>query len=41
MRDRDLKKELSMRKEMISGRIFRKTIGLEIVKRTVDSSFRI
>jgi hypothetical protein len=37
----DLKKQLHLRKERTSGRIFRKTIRLEITKRTVTSSFRI
>jgi hypothetical protein len=32
IRDRDLKKQLCLRKERTSGRIFRKTVGLEIVK---------
>jgi hypothetical protein len=40
-RDQDLKKQLRLRKERAFGRIFRKTIGLGIMKRTVGSSVRI
>jgi hypothetical protein len=41
IRDRDLKKQLYLRKEKTSGRIFGKTIGLEIVEQTVECSVRI
>jgi hypothetical protein len=41
IRDRDLKEQLCLRKERTSDRILGKTIGLEIVKRTVGSSIRI
>jgi hypothetical protein len=41
IRDRDLKKQLRMMTERTSGRIFGKTIGLEIVKRRFGSSVRI
>jgi hypothetical protein len=36
-----LKEQLHLRKERTPRRIFGKTIGLEIVKQTVESSFRI
>jgi hypothetical protein len=41
IRDQDLKEQLRLRKERISDRTFGKTIGLEIVKRTVGSSVRL
>jgi hypothetical protein len=41
IRDRDLKKELRLRKEGTSGRVFGKTIGLEIAKRIAASSVKI
>jgi hypothetical protein len=41
IRNQDLKKQLHLRKERTSGRIFRKVIGLEIVKRTFGSSVRV
>jgi hypothetical protein len=41
IRDRDLKKQLHLRKERASSRTSGKTIRLEIMKRTVRSSFRL
>jgi hypothetical protein len=38
IRDQELKEQLRLRKERISGRILGQTIGLEIVKRTAGSS---
>jgi hypothetical protein len=38
IRDRDLKEQLRLRKKRTSGRIFRKTVELEIEKRIVGSS---
>jgi hypothetical protein len=35
IRDRDLKKQLCLRKKRTSGGIFRKTVELEVVKRIV------
>jgi hypothetical protein len=40
-KDSRLKKQLCLRSERTSGRIFRKTSGLEIVRRIAGSSIRI
>jgi hypothetical protein len=39
--ERDLKKQLPLRKERTSGRIFRQTTELEIAKKTVGTSIRL
>jgi hypothetical protein len=41
IRDQDLKEQLHLRKEKTSGRIFRKSIELEIAKQTVGTSIRL
>jgi hypothetical protein len=41
IRIQDLKNQLYLRSERTSGRIFKKTIRLEIAKRMTKSSFRI
>jgi hypothetical protein len=41
IKSRDVKEQLRLRGERLSGRIFRKTIGLEIAKRIARSSARM
>jgi hypothetical protein len=40
IRDRDVKKQLRLRKKRTSSRIFRKTVELEVVKQIVRTSMR-
>jgi hypothetical protein len=41
IRDRDLQTQLCLRKERTSGRVFRKTVDLEVQKRRVGFSTEI
>jgi hypothetical protein len=41
IRDRDLKKELHLRKKRTSSRIFKKTVELEVTKQIVGTSIRL
>jgi hypothetical protein len=41
IRDRELKKQLRLRKERTSGRIFRETVELEFAKQIVGTSIRL
>jgi hypothetical protein len=41
IRDRDLKEQLCLKKDRTSGRLFRKTIKLEVVKQIFGTSIRL